>query len=77
MKRPVTQIVRAISFAFALLAIASCGEKKFHVQGEIKEAKDSMLYFENISLDGIKVIDSLKLSEEGSFKLCTKGAYRP
>lgn len=77
MKRPVTQIVRAISFAFALLAIASCGEKKFHVQGEIKEAKDSMLYFENISLDGIKVIDSLKLSEEGSFNFAQKALTAP
>ena len=59
------------------MAIASCGEKKFHVQGEIKEAKDSMLYFENISLNGIKVIDSLKLSEEGSFNFAQKAPTAP
>lgn len=46
---------------------ASCSNKKFHINGNITEAKDSMLYLENISLDGPVAIDSVKLGEDGSF----------
>ena len=31
--------------AAALLGMASCSEKKFHVEGAITNAKDSVLYF--------------------------------
>ena len=36
----------------AAIIITSCGGKKFHVDGNITEAADSILYFENMSLDG-------------------------
>lgn len=36
----------------AALALTSCNNKKFHINGNITEAKDSMLYLENISLNG-------------------------
>ena len=32
----------------AVLGMASCNEKKFHVNGTIGNAPDSTLYFENI-----------------------------
>ena len=51
----------------AALTFASCNNKKFHINGNITEAKDSMLYLENISLDGPVAIDSVKLGEDGSF----------
>ena len=51
----------------AALAFASCNNKKFHINGNITEAKDSMLYLENISLNGPVKIDSVKLGEDGSF----------
>lgn len=51
----------------AILALASCNEKQFHVEGTISNAKDSVLYFENIGLAGAEVLDSVKLSEDGSF----------
>ena len=38
--------------ALAVLGMASCSEKKFHVEGSITNAKDSVLYLENISLMG-------------------------
>ena len=47
--------------------MVSCGEKKFHVEGNITNAQDSVLYFENISLTGIERLDSMKLGEDGSF----------
>ena len=49
------------------LALGSCSKEKFHINGTISEAKDSVLYLENISLDGPVAIDSLKLDESGSF----------
>ena len=51
----------------AVLALASCGEKKFHVEGSIENAKDSVLYFENIGLAGPEVLDSAKLGSDGAF----------
>lgn len=49
------------------LTAASCSNNKFHIEGEITNAQDSLLYFENMSLNGPVVIDSVKLSESGSF----------
>lgn len=51
----------------AALAFVSCNNKKFHINGNITDAKDSMLYLENISLNGPEKIDSVKLGEDGSF----------
>ena len=49
------------------LALGSCSKEKFHINGTITEAMDSMLYPENITLDGPVAIDSVKLDESGSF----------
>lgn len=56
--------------AYALLvvtAMTACSEKKFHVTGKIAQAKDSVLYFENMSLDGPQIVDSVKLDDDGGF----------
>ena len=47
--------------ALVALTMASCGEKKFHVEGNISNAKDSVLYFENIALTGGEELDSFEL----------------
>lgn len=49
------------------LALSSCSNKKFHVVGSIADANDSVLYLENISLNGPVKIDSAKLGEDGAF----------
>jgi len=51
----------------AALAFTSCNNKKFHINGNITEATDSMLYLENLSLNGPVKIDSVKLGEDGAF----------
>jgi len=51
----------------AALAVTSCNNKKFHINGNITDAKDSMLYLENLSLNGPVKIDSVKLDEDGAF----------
>ena len=51
----------------AALTIASCSDNKFTVEGQIGNAKDSVLYFENVGLEGINVLDSVKLNDGGDF----------
>ena len=51
----------------ATLTIASCSDNKFTVEGQISNAKDSVLYFENVGLEGINVLDSVKLDDGGDF----------
>lgn len=51
----------------AAIALTSCNNKKFHINGTITEAKDSMLYLENIGLNGPVTIDSVKLGSNGVF----------
>ena len=60
-------IMKAATIAVAALSIASCNDKKFTVEGLITNAQDSVLYFENVGLEGINVIDSVKLDDKGDF----------
>jgi len=63
--------------ALAVLGMASCSEKKFHVEGNITNAKDSVLYLENISLMGPEVIDSVRLDADGKFSLAGAAQQAP
>lgn len=63
----ITKLYSAAVIMVAALALTSCNNKKFHINGNITEAKDSMLYLENISLNGPVKIDSVKLGEDGTF----------
>ena len=63
--------------AVSVLALVSCNEKKFHVEGSITNAKDSVLYLENIGLTGAEVIDSVKLGEDGSFSFASESQESP
>ena len=60
-------IWKAAAFVATALTIASCNEGKFTVEGQIENAKDSVLYFENVGLEGINVLDSIKLDNNGNF----------
>mgnify|MGYP002426030484 FL=1 len=63
----------------ALMAamLTSCNNKKFHINGTVTEAKDSVLYLENMSLDGPVVVDSVKLDDKGSFSFSEKAPDAP
>lgn len=70
--------IRYLLLAFvAALCITSCTEKKFHVSGTISDAKDSLLYFENMGLNGPVTVDSVKLGEDGSFSFDAKAPGNP
>lgn len=63
----------------ALMAamLTSCNNKKFHINGTVIEAKDSVLYLENMSLDGPVVVDSVKLDDKGAFSFSGKAPDAP
>ena len=61
----------------AVMTIASCDNKKFTVEGQITNAKDSVLYFEHVGLEGIDVLDSVKLSDNGSFSFSEEAPTAP
>lgn len=61
----------------AVLSLGSCTEKKFNINGTITQAKDSVLYLENMSLNGPKAVDSVKLDENGNFEFKQKAPDVP
>ena len=63
----ISRLYPVAAIMVAALALTSCNNKKFHINGTIADAKDSMLYLENISLNGPEKIDSVKLGEDGAF----------
>ena len=70
-------ICRAALVLAAAAVIASCGNKKFNVTGQIENAKDSLLYFEHVGLEGIDVVDSVKLGDSGSFSFSEEAHDAP
>ena len=63
--------------ALAVLAMVSCSEKKFHVEGNITNAKDSLLYLENVGIEDISVIDSVQLGDDGTFSFSGEAPSAP
>lgn len=70
-------ILKSFGIMAAGILMTACGGEKYHVEGEITNAKDSTLYFENISLEGPVVIDSVKLSEDGKFAFAADAHEAP
>ena len=70
-------IWKTASVVLAAIATASCGYKKFNVEGQITNAKDSVLYFENVGLEGISIMDSVKLSDKGDFSFSEEAPTAP
>lgn len=61
------------SMAFALCALTACDNTpRFRVEGAITEGADQTLYFEEAALDGIKVLDSVRLDNKGHFAFTGK-----
>ena len=65
------------TLALMAAVLTSCDNKKFHINGAVTEAKDSVLYLENMSLDGPVVVDSVKLDDKGAFSFSGKAPEAP
>ncbi len=71
-------ILRTMAVAVTAICITACDNSgKFRVEGNISEAKDSVLYFENMSLAGPVKVDSVRLGEDGRFCFEDKATPAP
>lgn len=62
-------LTKTLAAIIAAAGLAACNDgDMFHIEGSISGAKDSVLYFENMSLEGPVKLDSLKLDDEGYFR---------
>lgn len=77
MRNTISNMCAVAACAFMLVALGSCDNRKFRVDGAITEAKDSVLYLENMSLDGPVAIDSVKLGDNGAFSFSEKSPEAP
>ena len=71
------RILKGAAFLLAAMTIASCNDNKFTVEGEIANAKDSVLFFENVGIEGVEVLDSVKLNENGEFSFSENATEAP
>ena len=70
-------ISKLAAVLLAAFSVASCNNNKFTVEGQISGAKDSVLYFENVGIEGINVLDSVKLSDNGEFSFSQAANQAP
>ena len=77
MKKTFTRVFSIALLVVAVLNFTACNKQKFNVNGIISEAKDSILYFENMSLNGPEVVDSVRLNADGVFHFSAKATGSP
>ena len=73
----ISKTLSALAVSLMMLGAVSCSNKKFEVSGNITDAKDSLLYFENMSLNGPVVVDSTKLDADGNFSFAVAAPSAP
>ena len=77
MKNILKTIVASIFVVGITLLMSGCGSEKFHVEGAIGNAKDSILYFEHNGLTGFTTVDSVKLNAKGAFSFASDKVNNP
>ncbi len=73
----ITYMKKFLTIAVVAAALASCGGKKFHIEGSITGAADSMLYLENIGISENTALDSVRLNDAGSFSFAAEQPEAP
>lgn len=77
MKNILKAIVASIFVVGITVLMSGCGNEKFHVEGAIGNAKDSILYFEHNGLTGFTTVDSVKLDAKGAFSFASDKVNNP
>lgn len=77
MKKTLSSIATCCAVALLTAALGACDNKKCNVNGAVSNAKDSVLYLENMSLDGPVTVDSVKLDDKGEFSFSLKAPDAP
>lgn len=70
-------IWKAAALMIAAFTVTACNNNKFTVEGQITNAKDSVLYLENVGLEGINILDSVKLGDNGDFSFSEAATTAP
>lgn len=67
----------ALAIVLAGLLVSACQSRQFHISGTITNAADSILYLENMALDGAQTVDSVKLDGKGTFSFAQDAPDAP
>lgn len=62
-----------------LFCFSACKEngEQFHITGHISAAKNKVLYFEAVTLNGIQTLDSVRLDKKGDFEFSNPRPTNP
>lgn len=71
------QLLCSAWVAVFLLTMTGCTKRTFRVEGQIVQAHDSLLYLENMGLNGPVVVDSVRLDKEGNFSFSSDAPTAP
>ena len=71
------KVLARLTFAAAALTFMSCGGNQFKIEGNITDAKDRVIYLENVGIEGTEVLDSIVLTEEGGFAFAENATDDP
>jgi len=58
-------------------SLTSCNNNQFCVTGQVTGAPDSVLYFENVGIESITTLETVKLDADGSFSFRGDGLSAP
>lgn len=70
-------IAKKLMMGAVVVLTVACGGKEFHVEGTVANAKDSVLYFENVGLNGIEEIGKVTLDADGKFSFSSEAPEAP
>ena len=68
---------KILMIGVAAAMMAACDSNKFHVEGEVAGAKDSVLYFEHVGLNGIEEAGQTTLTDDGRFEFSGEAPEAP
>ena len=68
---------KILAIGLAMTAMIGCTGNKFEVTGQISGAEDSVLYLENVGLDGINEVGKTTLGADGSFSFSGEAPEAP
>ena len=72
-----SNILKTAAAILTAMTVAACNQQKFHVEGTISEAEDSVLYLENVGLESVTAVDSVRLGADGTFTFSGDVAETP
>ena len=67
MKRLFFSILSSAAVMMTTVGFLACQGNQFKIEGHIADAPDSVLYLENMALDGPQKVDSIPLTADGAF----------